>query len=122
MRALNWISFALGLWLIVVAFTLSAGSGALMIEEFVLGVLTAVFAWHAARRRRNAGLSWIVAACGLWTVLGAALSVVSYLGYPASHANDIVVGIIVAVLGTSSALFRESPVRTHAHDNYYHKA
>jgi hypothetical protein len=122
MRALNWISFALGVWLIVVALTLSAGSGSLMIEELVLGVLTAIFAWHAARRRRNAVLSWIVAACGLWIVLAAALSVVRYTGYPASHTNDIIVGIVVTVLGFSSALFPESPVRTHAQDNYYRKA
>ena len=120
MKALNWINFVLGLWLIAVAFWWSAGS--VMTEEFVLGVITAVFAWHAARRRWNPILSWIVAAAGLWTAVGAALGVVSYAAYPASRTNDIVVGIIVAVLGVTSAVFRESPVRTHAHDNYYHKA
>ncbi|HEY7789560.1 MAG TPA: hypothetical protein VIC33_03515 [Vicinamibacterales bacterium] len=122
MKGLNWVNFALGIWLITAAFTLSAGGGSVMTEEFVLGVITAVFAWHAARRRRNAALSWIVAAAGLWTCVGAALSVVSYFGFAASRTNDIVVGIIVAVLGTTAALYRESPIRTHAHDNYYHKA
>jgi hypothetical protein len=44
-KALSWINFILGLWLIVAGFTLSTGVGAIMAEEIVLGIIIAVLAF-----------------------------------------------------------------------------
>lgn len=112
MKALSWINFILGLWLIVAGFTLSAGSGAPMAEEIVLGIIIAVLAYSAAMTRAHAALSWLVAIAGLWTLV--APSFIGYGTLAASRSNDIIVGIIVLVLGFISAVWRRSPVRTNA--------
>jgi len=109
MRSLSWINFVLGLWLIVAAFVLSAGTGPIMAEEIALGVIIAVFAYLSAVRPSSV-VSWIVVLAGLWTLLGP--SIIGYGAMHASRANDVVVGIVVLVLGFANAVFRESPVRT----------
>jgi hypothetical protein len=111
MKALSWINFILGLWLIVAGFTLSAASRPVMGEEIVLGIIIAVLAAISAARPSTA-ISWLVAIAGLWTLVAPA--VISYAGMNVSRTNDIVVGIVVLVLGIANALYRRSPVRTQA--------
>ena len=112
MKVLSWINFILGLWLIAAAFIFSTGAGAVMAEEIVLGIIIAVLAYGSIVARSSAVVSWLVALAGLWTLV--APSVIVYGMFTASRTNDIVVGIIVLVLGFANAVFRESPVRTHA--------
>ena len=112
MKVLSWINFILGLWLIAAAFIFSTGAGAVMAEEIVLGIIIAVLAYGSIVARSSAVVSWLVALAGLWTLV--APSVIAYGMFTASRTNDIVVGIIVLVLGFANAVFRESPVRTHA--------
>lgn len=113
MRALSWINFILGLWLIVSAFVVSRMQMPAVGEEIVLGIIIAVFAYASAVSAPGTGgvvVSWIVALAGLWTLL--APSVISYP--PSLHAalvNDVTVGIIVLVLGFANAVYRNSPVR-----------
>jgi hypothetical protein len=109
MKALSWINFILGLWLIVAGFTLAAGSGAAMTQDIVLGIIIAAFAVWAATSEAHPVASWIVAIAGLWTLISPG---VTYGMAHAAHTNDIIVGIVVLILGFANAVFRRSPVRT----------
>lgn len=111
MKALSWINFILGLWLIVAGFALSHGASAIMSEEIVLGIIIALLAIGSVNST-NPAIAWCVALAGLWTLLAPA--VIDYTMHTASRANDIVIGIIVLVLGIANAVYRQSPVRTHA--------
>jgi hypothetical protein len=71
---------------ILAGFVLSNGAGAIMTEEIVLGIIIALLA----------------------------PAMISYSTFATSKANDITVGIVVLVLGFANALYRQSPVRTHA--------
>ena len=111
MKALSWINFILGLWLIVAGFAVSQGAGPVMAEEIVIGIIIALLAIGSVSSTSPA-IAWSVAIAGLWTLV--APSVIDYTMHSASRANDIVVGIIVLVLGIANAVYRQSPVRTHA--------
>jgi len=108
---LSWINFILGLWLIVAGFVLSNGAGAIMAEEIVLGIIIALLALGSINSS-NPGIAWCVAVAGLWTLLAPAM--INYSAFAASKANDVTVGIVVLVLGFANAIYRQSPVRTHA--------
>jgi len=110
-KALSWINFILGLWLIVAGFILSGGAGPVMAEEIVLGIIIAVLA-IASVGSRNPAIPWAVAVAGLWTLLAPAF--MNYGMHAASRTNDIVVGIIVLVLGIADAVIRQAPARMHA--------
>jgi hypothetical protein len=109
MRALSWINFILGLWLIFAGFTIGRGVQPVMAEEIILGIIIAGLSLSAVRRA-NPGLSWGVAIAGLWTLLAPAF--INYTAVPRARSNDIAVGVIVLILGAVNALYRESPVRT----------
>lgn len=111
MRALSWINFILGLWLIVAGFVLAGGAGPIMNEEICLGIVIAILAFFSAVRP-TAPLAWLVALAGLWTLI--APGVIHYGANHAARANDITVGIVVIVLAVASAVYRRSPVRTGA--------
>ena len=109
MRALSWINFIAGLWLIVAGFSLAAGMAGVMTQDIILGIIIAAFAAWAASSPDHPVASWIVAIAGLWTLLSPG---VGYGAASAAHTNDVIVGIIVLVLGFANAVFRRSPVRT----------
>jgi hypothetical protein len=111
MKALSWINFILGLWLIVAGFAFSMASRPVMAEEIVLGIIIACLAAISATRPSSV-ISWLVAIAGLWTLV--APTVISYAATPRARANDIVVGIVVLILGIANALYRQSPVRAQA--------
>src|SRR5579871_3931371 len=89
MRALSWINFILGLWLIVAAFVFARGVNPVMAEEICLGIVIAILAASAAVRP-TAAMSWLVVLAGLWTLI--APGVINYSGAPPSRTNDIIVG------------------------------
>jgi len=111
MKALSWTNFILGLWLIVAGFVLSTAARPVMSEEIILGIIIAVLAAISAGRQA-AGVSWVVALAGLWTLIAPA--VINYGGLAASRTNDVTVGIIVLILGVADAVYRRAPVRTPA--------
>src|SRR5262249_573496 len=111
MKALSWINFILGLWLIVSGFALSMTARPVMAEEIVLGIIIACLSAMAATRRSSV-ISWLVALAGLWTLIAPA--VIPYRALTVSRGNDIVVGVVVLILGVANAVYRQSPVRTHA--------
>jgi SPW repeat len=111
MKALSWINFILGLWLIVAGFALSMTARPVMTEEIVLGIIIACLA-AAAATRPSSIVSWLVALAGLWTLI--APGVIGYASMTVSRANDMVVGLVVLVLGIANAVYRQSPVHTTA--------
>ena len=111
MKAISWINFILGLWLIVAGFALSRGLRPVMAEEIVLGIVIACLAVISAVRPSSA-INWLIALAGLWTLIAPA--VISYMDMARSRTNDIVVGIVVLILGVVNAVYSRSPVRTHA--------
>ena len=109
MKALSWINCILGIWLIIAGFTLSAGVGAVMAERIILGIIIVVLAATAASGQAQAGISWVVALAGLWTLV--APGFIHYGARGVSNASDVVVGIVVLVLGLVNA-FYQTPART----------
>lgn len=110
MKALSWINFILGLWMIVVGFAISAAARPVMAEEIVIGIIIACLAAAAAMRRTSIA-SWLVALAGLWTLIAPAA--INYAGLTTARTNDIIVGIIVLVLGLANTVYRQ-PARTVA--------
>jgi hypothetical protein len=108
MKALSWINFLLGVWLIITAFALPAQTGPVMAAEGAAGVIICVLAYASAVGRPNAGISWSVAAAGLWTLI------VNYGVQTAATSNATIVGLIVLVLGSANAIYRHAPKRTGA--------
>ena len=108
MKALSWINFLLGVWLTIAAFALPAQTGSTMAAEGAAGVIICVLAYASAVARPNAGISWSVAAAGLWTLI------VNYGAHTAATSNAMIVGLLVIVLGSVNAIYRHTPKRTGA--------
>jgi len=111
MKALSWIDFILGLWLIVAGLALSMAARPVRVEEIILGIIIACLAAIAGTRHSPA-VGWLIALAGLWTLIAPA--VINYAGMTRSRTNDMVVGIIVLVLGIATAMIHRTPVRTQA--------
>jgi len=105
-KTLSWINLALGLWLIVAAFTLPVRTGPAMVEESVAGILVVVLAYTSAVGHPRPGTSWSVAIAGLWIL------VVNYGGATPSRLNAMLVGLLVLSLGTANAIYWHLPGRT----------
>ena len=108
MKALSWMNFILGLWLMVAAFVLPGRTGPVMAEEAVAGIAVMVLAYTAAVSHPRVGTSWSVAIAGLWILI------VNYAMVSASTVNATIVGVLVLGLGTANAIACHVPGRTHA--------
>src|SRR5690349_4305765 len=111
MKALSWINFILGIWLIIVGFAVSMPSRPVMAEEVVLGAIIACLAMVSLTRPSSI-VSWLIGIAGLWTLLAPAA--MNYTTLHFSRANDVVVGIVVLILGVANAIYYQRPIRTHA--------
>jgi len=100
MKTLSWTNWALGVWLIAATFLISTRSELVRAEEAVAGTAIAVLAFTSAVARPTPGLSWSVAAAGLWTVI------VSSGAMTTPRLNGVIVGSLVAALGAANALYR----------------
>jgi hypothetical protein len=108
-KALSWINFVLGLWLIVAAFALPVRTGPVMAEEAVPGIAVVVLAYASAVGRPRQGISWSVAIAGLWIL------VVNSGTLTPSKANAMLVGLLVFGLGAANAIYcHHLPRRTGA--------
>jgi hypothetical protein len=105
MKSLSWINFLSGVWLTIAAFALPVKPGPVMAAEGAAGVLIAVLAYASAVARPNEGISWSVAAAGLWTLI------VSYGAHTAATSNASIVGLAVLILGSANAIYRHAPKR-----------
>src|SRR4051812_40701647 len=108
MKALSWMNFILGLWLVVAAFALPGRTGPVMAEEAVAGIAVMVLAYTAVVSHPRTGTSWSVAIAGLWILI------VNYAMVNMSTVNATAVGVLVLVLGTANAIVCHVPRHAHA--------
>jgi hypothetical protein len=105
-KALSWINFALGLWLIVAAFTLPGKTQFGMAEGGVAGIIVVVLAYASAVGRPRPGISWSVAVAGLWIL------VISSGAVSSSTLNDMLVGGLILGVGAANAIYWHLPLHT----------
>ena len=98
------LNIALGAWLAVASFILGySGIAAARWNDIIVGLIILVLAWaRVANPSRMTAASWTNVVLGLWLI--AAPFVLGYSGTAAPLWNDIIVGVVVAALGTWSAL------------------
>lgn len=104
MKGLSWTNFVLGLWLLISPFTLSYG-GTAATEDIIVGILIAALAlWRALgeETERMKGISWTVAILGIWALI--APFALGYTAISVAVWNDVIVGLIVAVLAVVRSL------------------
>ena len=105
-KTLSWVVVLFGLWEVIAPFSLgySATSAALW-NAIIIGVGLIVLAGWAALVNQEGtikSLNWVNAVLGLWLII--APFVLTYSAAGAAMWNDIVVGVVVAVLGAWAAL------------------
>lgn len=91
-----------GLWLIIAPFVLNYASlGASSINDIILGIAVAVLALILMGARQN-WASWLALLAGIWMVI--APFALGYSSIGTVVANDVILGIIVAIFGIASAV------------------
>ena len=102
MKALSWINFLLGFWLLVAAIAFSPGSGRVLAAESIAGVVIMVLAYASAVDRPHAGVSWGVALAGVWALI------LDYAVHTDPRSHALLVGCFVIVFGTTNAIYRHN--------------
>ncbi len=105
-KGLSWVIAIAGLWEILAPFIIgySSVTGA-MVDAIILGVLLLGLGIWAALANSSGiikVLSWINGVFGLWVLL--APFILSYSKVTGALVNDLIVGIVVALLGLWAAL------------------
>jgi hypothetical protein len=114
MKWASWVNFILGLWLIVAPSAMHygyVGAGPARGNDIIVGIVVAVFAlWSALAATR--GPSWVVLLFGLWLIVSP--WVLGYHMLSSALANNVVTGIVVAVLAALRLATAQSYNRTVA--------
>ena len=108
-KTASGLNVVAGIWLIVSPFILGySGIPAAMWTSVVIGAIVLMLAWVRIFNVDNVpSLSWINALLGLWLIVTP--WVFQFAMNMAPVWNDVILGIIVAVLGTWSALSTPTP-------------
>lgn len=105
-KSLSWLIALFGLWELIAPFILGYSAvGVAMWDAIIIGlVLIVLGAWAALSNEENTikTLSWVNALLGVWLVI--APFILTYTSTAAAMWNDIVIGIVVAVLGVWAAV------------------
>ncbi len=105
-KTLSWIVALFGLWEVIAPFLLGyLAVGAALWDAIIIGVVLIVLAGWAALVNQEGtikSLNWINAVLGLWLII--APFILAYSGTAAAMWNDIIVGVVVAVLAAWAAL------------------
>ncbi|HFB52206.1 MAG TPA: hypothetical protein ENJ48_00805 [Anaerolineae bacterium] len=105
-KTLSWIVALFGLWEVIAPFLLGYSAvGAALWDAIIIGVVLIVLAGWAALVNQEGtikSLNWINAVLGLWLII--APFILAYSGTAAAMWNDIIVGVVVAVLAAWAAL------------------
>lgn len=103
-RSTSGINIIAGIWLALAPFLLSYSdiTGAVW-NDIMIGLVVAILAWiRVDRPLLNEGVSWINLILGAWLILAPFA-----IGYSATVAplwNDMIIGVVVAVLAATSAI------------------
>lgn len=94
-RSLAGINFILGIWLIISPWILNYFTGQAKWDQFATGIAIAVLALIRYAVPRASWASWLKGLAGIWMII--APFVLNY-SKTAAFWNEIIVGIVVAVL------------------------
>lgn len=102
-KTASGIDLLLGIWLILAPFILLYDNVAPFWNDIIIGILIACLAgYRLARPVRTAGASWTNVGIGVWLVI--APWILNYAMTPEATWNDIIVGLIVVVCASWSAV------------------
>lgn len=114
MRGLSIVNLILGLWLIVSPYLFGYTSGAIT-NSVILGIIVAILAIVRLATPSQVWASWLNGIAGLWLII--APFIVGF-SVAAGYWNEIIVGIIVAVVGfwnASMGMPVHTATTTHRH-------
>jgi len=104
-KTLSWVVVVLGVWEFIAAFVLGyLASTAALWDAIILGIALVVLAGWAALSNQTAtikSLSWVNTVLGVWLII--APFILGYSKLTGALWNDIIVGIVVAVLSVWAA-------------------
>lgn len=104
-KTLNWVVVVLGVWEFIAAFILGyTNKASAEWDAIIIGIALVILAGWAALANQMGTiktLSWINTILGVWLVI--APFILSYTSIKGAMWNDIIVGIIVAVLSVWAA-------------------
>ncbi len=106
MKWATWITFILGLWLIVAPFALGYGTVAASsrAEDVIMGILIAAFSlWASLAPTAPAGVSWLIFIFGIWVLIAPFVLGFSHAS-SAAVGNNVIIGIVTLILGLISAV------------------
>lgn len=98
-RTISIINLILGIWLIIAPYALSYQTTAAYWSEVVTGILVIIFSLVRLAVPKLAWPSWLNGLAGVWLIISP--FILSYAG-TASYWNQIIFGVIVAILGFSN--------------------
>lgn len=103
-KAPSVLNIIAAIWMIISPFMLRfTGMQDAMWNSFIVGFAVLLLAWgRAANPVRYVGLSWLNFLLGVWSFISP--FVLMYSAFPRPTWNNIVVGVIVAVLGIWGAV------------------
>jgi len=103
-RNASWVNVLAGAWLIISPWVVGFGAlQAAMLDTLIVGIAVLILALvRVGMPTPAAGASWINFVLGLWLIISP--FVLQYSNSVAAAANDVIVGIIVAVFALWSAL------------------
>ena len=110
-KGLSWANFILGIWLLLAPFTFGYAHvvSAALWEDAIVGGLIAILAlWRAVavKAENTIGIALVTAGLGLWSLI--APIALSYHSLTSAAWNDMIVGIVVAILALLSTLEKPS--------------
>jgi hypothetical protein len=115
----SWLNVVAGIWLIISPFILGYTEATARTNGIWLGIIVGVLALiRAFTPLRSMWVSWLNVVAGIWLIIS---PFVLGLTDTAARSNDIVLGIIVAVIAlwnlaaTNSATHSHSGSSSHAH-------
>lgn len=98
MKALSWMNFALGVWLVIAPFALLyRGIQAALWDDIVVGLLIAAYSlWRALEVEQMTVSNGIVSALGFWALISP--FVLHFSDATLAMRNNVIVGAAVTIL------------------------
>lgn len=112
MKALCWMNFTLGVWLVIAPFVLLyRGIQAALWDDIVVGLLIAAYSFSRALEIEKLIVgNWIVGALGLWVLISP--FVLHFSGATIPMRNNVIVGAAVTIV---TIWLAANPRRHHHH-------
>lgn len=110
-RGVAGINFILGIWLIISPWVLNYVTSSATWNQFAFGIVIAVLAAIRYLAPRANWASWLNGLAGIWMII--APFILNYVK-TAAYWNEIIVGIVVAVLAFANMQTYSRGHRSHA--------